>query len=489
MLTLLPSIPLILLSIELINQSINKLGTGNVEEIFSGSLETIRSLLIEKNENALDYIENNPDKTDVKIYAEQNGLKYVLDLKKDKFGIQADTLYISEDQTPFDVLSDSIYINSILSGDISNALNSEDEVFDNYRIISEDRILISGMGVDEDILSTINRIEYLTVSYGLIYMLFVEGNLGYIIAVVIVFILTFAAIFLAWRLSIGITNPVKELISGFKQVGEGDLNIEVSTGAKDEFEYLLNSFNNMVKDLKTSEQKLRQSERIAAWRDVARQISHEIKNPLTPIQLSLHRIRKKIEVSGENEKAVSECFETIDEEIESLRKIASEFSEFARMPKPSLIKCSLNEIINNTAVLYEKNERNIPIKLNLCDDNTEGMFDPEQLKRVVINLLTNSIAATPENGKEIEINNRLITENRIEARITDKGSGMDKETLDKIFDPYFTTKKDGTGLGMPIIKRIIEEHKGDITVNSKPGEGTEVKIILPLDPDNLDKEG
>ncbi|MCP4605281.1 MAG: hypothetical protein GY847_32980, partial [Proteobacteria bacterium] len=210
------------------------------------------------------------------------------------------------------------------------------------------------------------------------------------------------------------------------------LDVKVSTDAKDEIEYLLESFNNMVDDLQTTQSKLVQSERIAAWREVARQISHEIKNPLTPIQLSLHRIKKKIDIPERNKSSVDESFETIEEEIESLRSIATEFSEFARMPKPMLSPANINDIITSAAALYEKNKNNTKIELKLADDIPEHPLDPEQMKRVFINLLTNSIDATKENEGLVTITGSYAQAdtggNRIMIEIADNGCGMDEET-------------------------------------------------------------
>ena len=479
--SLFPAVPLILLSIEIINQGIYQLGSKNIEDILNGSLEAIRQPLIQKTSLLLDRIEANFSREYIASLAADENCVYVLKLNLRGETVTADTLYIARGKPSTGTALTKEAFNTYLSEETFPALDTERSIFDNYRVINGSSIILIGLPVEKNTVEMVKKIERTAASYGMIYVLFIKGKLGYIAAVMLVFLLTIAVVTAAWHLSKSTTGPIKDLAEGFKKVGEGDLSVSVQSKAKDEIAFLITSFNAMVSELKNTQQKLIQSERIAAWRDVARQISHEIKNPLTPIQLSLHRLRKKIIIPDENTDAIEESFKTIEEEIESLRRLASEFSEFARMPKPSLTVCSITAVIQGAASLYKKNTKNVPLQLDLAENIPDCLIDPEQLKRALINIITNGIDATPDNGNPVKIKCSLpASSHTIEIVISDGGAGMDAETLNHIFDPYFTTKSGGTGLGMNIVKRIIEEHNGSITITSTPGKGTTAAIQLPV---------
>lgn len=479
LLTLAPSVPLIFLSIALINQGIESSRT--LEGVFDNAIAAIRTQLTDRNNAVLDRFNSEPNTNNSREILDSSGTHYLLQAWTQHGTLYVDTLYALKDAAGTSTILDVDFFESVMSGEVTDQLDKENRIFENYRIDGDASFKVIGMPVDSETIDTIVRIEQAITSFGLIYLFFIQGDLGYVAAIALVFLLTIIAVTIAWRLSKSITGPIKDLAFGFRMVGEGDLDISVKTKAKDEIAYLLRSFNAMVSDLKTTQRKLLQSERVAAWKDVARQISHEIKNPLTPIQLSLHRLRKKIDVPAAHSQAVEESFETIEEEIESLRKIAIEFSEFARMPKPSPVKTSLNGIIVSAASLYENNKNNIRIIVDLSDNVPDTMLDPEQIKRVFINILTNSIDAAGEKGSFVKLTSSFDREkSMIEVIVSDDGEGMDSETLSQIFDPYFTTKSHGTGLGMPVIKQIVEEHGGIILVESQPGEGTSVNLRFPV---------
>lgn len=480
LLTLAPSVPLILLSIELINQGIEK--TTMIEKLLGESINTIRTQLNRRNNEVYEQINTHLKAGTIEDLAKESTLKYALMIGNVRGTVKIDTLYFVPGARFTGSVFDEDFIESALSGDINSVLDKDNRIFENYHNTGDSTIIVLGMPVDSETVNTISNLEQAITSFGLIYLLFIRGNLGYIAAIALVFVLTVIAVRVAWKLSKNITGPIKDLAFGFKKVGEGDLDIIVNTEAKDEIAFLLKSFNIMVEDLRNTQKKLLQSERIAAWQGVARQISHEIKNPLTPIQLSLHRLRKKIHIPEEHSKAVAESFRTIEEEIESLRRIATEFSEFARMPKPSLERGSIIDTLKSTAILFQNNKYKVPVKLELDEIVPESLFDPEQMKRVFINVITNGIDASQDNRLPVIVSCTFSEEqSQLIITISDKGSGMDKETLDRIFDPYFTTKKDGTGLGMSIIKKIIEEHHGSIWVESSPGNGASVTIQLPAE--------
>lgn len=489
--SLIPTIPLILITTSLINQSLDTYVSGRFADTLDDSIEVIRAQLVERSNKAMDIISDCIYHDDFsEIYADTSfNYVYLIDRNDESFSVDTILHRGAIVNTRKPVSPDTAM--AVLAGEWSNVLDPENELFESYRILNQSSFIQVGMPVRSNIVSTIFDIQSQSDRLGFLFILqegIIDNDLIYMAGIVLVFILTFTAVFTGRRLSKGITRPIKDLVEGFKSVGEGKLDIKVSTDAKDEIEYLLESFNSMVDDLKSTQDKLVQSEKVAAWREVARQISHEIKNPLTPIQLSLHRIKKKIEVPENNKLSVDESFETIEEEIESLRSIATEFSEFARMPKPNLTETNIGDIVRSASALYEKNNKNARIELDIPDDLPEHNFDPEQMKRVFINLLTNSIDSVKNNEGTIRVTGGIIPmdngKKEIFIEIADNGCGMDDETVKRIFDPYFTTKSHGTGLGMPIIKRIVEEHGGHISVASKLAWGTKISLRFKLNRQN-----
>ncbi len=485
---LLPAIPLILFTSSLINMGLDAIIRGDVADLLDDSITVIREQLIRNKSADLLKLDSYLLTGDISEIEADTSFIYIYMINGHADSIGADTVFYNHDNS-FDTKSPVTLrtINSILAGDIDNEFDMDNRTFEVYEFIGDSIFLQVGMPIPESVAETISRIEFQSSFYGQV-VLIKEGIINeqtiYLAGSIIVIILTVIAFAAGAGFSKGMTRPIKDLVLGFKKVGEGDLNTRINPNAKDELEYLMTSFNSMVSDLNQAQGRLLQSERIAAWRDVARQISHEIKNPLTPIQLSLHRIKNKINIPEENTISVSESFKTIEEEIESLRRIATEFSEFARIPKPNLIPCSLNEIINSAAALYEKNKINTEINIE-STNIPNGMFDAEQMKRVFINLFTNSIDAVEKDAGIIQIavshEDEGFNGGKITVMFKDNGCGIENEKLKNIFDPYYTTKKHGTGLGMPVIKRIIEEHGGTIDVKSNPGKGTEVLMVFKVE--------
>lgn len=228
---------------------------------------------------------------------------------------------------------------------------------------------------------------------------------------------------------------------------------------------------------------LSHAQKLAAWREVARRIAHEIKNPLTPIQLSAQRLKKKVESDisalGDSKALVEECSDTILEEVFTLKRLVDEFSLFARMPDVKPVKYQLNAVIKAAVTAYAGNTNGITIDLNL-GKIPQILIDPEQMKRVVRNLLDNAIEAMEgmDTGK-IVITTRIHAVNGIELSMADEGVGINPEDMDKIFVPYFSGKKKGTGLGLAIVSKIIADHGGKISVRHNMPKGAVFVIHLP----------
>jgi len=222
-------------------------------------------------------------------------------------------------------------------------------------------------------------------------------------------------------------------------------------------------------------------QRMAAWREVARRIAHEIKNPLTPIQLSAQRLRKRYpEILNEENSVFDRCTDTIISQVEALKQLVSEFSQFARMPKINKVPGDLVELTKDTLVLYQEAHKHIDF--NFSTDREIGIFefDGEQIKRCIINLLDNAVAVLPDGGTievEIALNSFSHTAS---LKVSDTGPGISNDIKLKLFEPYFSTKKTGTGLGLSIVSAIINDHGGSIRVQDNTPTGSVFTIELPL---------
>ncbi len=275
-----------------------------------------------------------------------------------------------------------------------------------------------------------------------------------------------------------VTSPLLQLVQGTKEVAEGDWDYRIRVTSKDEVGQLGSAFNEMVSTLREKQDQVVSLEKMAAWREIARVLAHEIKNPLTPIQLMVQQMQDKYQGNdAEYKKLLAECTEIVSDEIESLRTLVREFSEFARMPQLQFAPGDLNALIEEVRRIYANDN----IELMLDDNIPELSFDHEKLRRVLINLLENSMDSIREKGSgEVCISTQLDSENVI-LTCRDSGNGIPEEIKSKIFEPYFSTKKSGMGLGMAIVQRIIWEHGGRIEVESEVGKGTRFVIYVPLE--------
>jgi nitrogen fixation/metabolism regulation signal transduction histidine kinase len=290
----------------------------------------------------------------------------------------------------------------------------------------------------------------------------------------IAFILAFAAtiIFLIalWISSLiarEITEPIRMLVEGTREVAGGNLDHKI-----------------MIKRLNQYAEELKRVEKSAAWREVAQKLAHEIKNPLTPIQLSAERLKRRYYSKREGyEEILDECTGTIIDEVERLRRLLDEFSQFARMPNITPVPTDVNEIINNALKSYGEIPENIKIIANYSENIPKVMIDPEQTRRAFFNIIKNAFEAMDKG--ELEIITRLVdneehTPKFVEIQFSDNGTGIPSETMDNLFTPHFTTKRGGAGLGLTIVKKIIDDQGGDISVSSEQGKGTTFLIRIPV---------
>ncbi|MBI5472909.1 MAG: HAMP domain-containing protein [Ignavibacteriae bacterium] len=275
-----------------------------------------------------------------------------------------------------------------------------------------------------------------------------------------------------------IAAPIHELTKATKRLSLGDLDVRVHARAEGEIGELIRSFATMTKDLKRSRENLVQYERELAWKEMAKQVAHEIKNPLTPMKLALQHLRQTYKDKVENfDEIFEEVSQMVIRQVDALSRIASEFSSFARMPSARLEKCSLNDVLREAVYLFEQDTR-VKFATHFGQHIPPIMADREELRRAFINIIRNGIQAMNGEGRMI-----VTTEQQnggVEIRIRDFGVGIPDEIKGKLFQPNFSTKTDGMGLGLAIVKKTVEDMQGSITLESVVNEGTTVIVHIPL---------
>ena len=315
---------------------------------------------------------------------------------------------------------------------------------------------------------------------------------------------------ISYIISRRITRPIAVLREGVSHIAAGDLDHRVKIQSRNEVGQLAEGFNQMAQDLKQSLEERMAAERAATWRDAARQVAHEVKNPLFPIRLSVENLQQAKSNPEVFEQIFSECTDTVIEEVDRIGKLIDEFHQFARMPKPQRRWSQLNDIVRSVLTLYtgrhipdlEQDNEVTPMSSEQVDSVLQNsneefwleniskiqvktelapipqlLVDPEQITQALGNLLKNAIEAMPEGGL-LKVKTYFTPNRTVSLEIQDTGHGMSKETMTNLFVPYYTTKSEanGRGLGMPIVRRIVTEHGAEIDFQSAEGEGTTVRI-------------
>lgn len=293
-------------------------------------------------------------------------------------------------------------------------------------------------------------------------------------------LLILLTIIIAVVISNQITKPLEMLQARFRGLTLGGHYEQIEYHRYDEIGKLVNEYNRMVKELEKSVELLAKSERETAWREMAKQVAHEIKNPLTPMRLSVQQLQRAWDDRKENfENYLLRVTQTLIEQIDNLSTIASEFSNFAKMPSPEIEHVNLSSVLYKTVDLFKGNER-VSVNLDIKDDNLFVKADAEQLNRVFINIIKNGIQAIPEEtGGVIDIKLSKSKDLAI-IELRDNGKGIPEEIRTKLFMPNFTTKTSGMGLGLAIVKNTLEQISGDISFSTEMGKGTIFKINIPL---------
>ena len=350
-----------------------------------------------------------------------------------------------------------LYVVKFLDKDISRYLTKSEEAINFYYTVENQNLGIK-------------------ISFALIY-------------IVVVALLLFLAITIAIRFSSRFFISINNLITASEQIGKGNLESKVpELKADKEMEILNRNFNAMIDRLKSQQEKLLISERHEAWESVARKLAHEIKNPLTPIQLSIDNLRSKYlsYIKSPDKEKYEINLKTILNQIKQIENLVNEFSDFARMPKPLFRENNLINLFKTNINLLQKIDTNIKINLKLNGiNNMKLVCDYEQISRAIFNLVKNSIESIQEKSLKTKVFDKIINieiktiRDYIIIEIIDNGLGFSIEETKKLIKPYYTTKQKGTGLGLSIVNKIINDHNGSINFNSQEN-GAKVQIILPL---------
>jgi len=293
-------------------------------------------------------------------------------------------------------------------------------------------------------------------------------------------------LFLSWWAAARVTLPVRKLAAGAREVSDGNWNARVAVRGNDEIGQLAQSFNQMTQELVDQRERLIQAERVAAWREVARRLAHELKNPLFPLQTTVENLQR---ASTQNPDQFEEVFREstgiLLAEIENLKTIVGRFSDFAKMPQPELGPVDLNDIVRNVVKLFEAQfcavgRPPITPELHLGENLPTIQADNTLLHRAIENLVLNAMDAMPAGG--ILMMRTAQNNGNVDFEISDTGVGLTREEADRIFTPYYTTKQHGTGLGLAIVQAIVADHSGRISVESEMGVGTAFHLELPVKP-------
>ncbi len=306
----------------------------------------------------------------------------------------------------------------------------------------------------------------------IVYMLLLIGSIG------------IYAIRLAIRLGNHLFRSISELIAASEQVSQGNLSVQVASfSTRTELDWLVQTFNQMVMQLNQQQKEIRYSQRQAAWADIARRIAHEIKNPLTPIQLAAERLKRRyLEQIHSDPQTFQSCINTIIRQVQHIQKLVQEFSDFARMPSPLMETHNLSEVIRVLVSLQQQAYPTIQIETALPEKDVHFRCDAQQIDQVLLNLIQNAIHALVESPSPIRVPRILIQltlqESYLILIVQDNGPGFPIEDRDRLLEPYYTTRPKGNGLGLAIVGKIVRDHGGVIELGTGSLGGAFIKMTF-----------
>ena len=498
--TVIPSLIVAIFSLFIFNFGIQNYFDKQIAKAVNNSFDVAKNYLEESKENVLSDVilmSVGLNRASSLYYSNTNRFKQII--RSEKILRRIDDIYLIDSlgnillsdvrdiTEEFVVPADEDY-DQVLEGKpvfITDSLENKTTVMTKLTSLVDTYLYIS-RNIDPEILRYLNETEQ-AVSF---YYSVENSQTGIkvtfaIIYIIVVTLLLFLSTSIAITFASRLTKPIINLIGASDSISKGALDVKVPEMETDEeFAQLNHNFNQMINRLKEQQDKLLITERYEAWENVARKLAHEIKNPLTPIQLSIDSLREKYkDTLAQKGKDFEKYLETINRQIKDIEKLVNEFSNFARMPRPIFKKIDISNLVNNSLNFIKLTSKN---SINLINKTNKSFVkgDEDQLNRVFINLIKNSeesfieLSQKEANFKgnidiEIDDNNDYIV-----IRIIDNGTGI--TDAKKAMTPYFTTKKTGTGLGLPIVTKIINEHNGNFSIKSKKdNKGTIVVITLP----------
>ena len=298
---------------------------------------------------------------------------------------------------------------------------------------------------------------------------------GYIVGVNLLII--FLSIWLSWIISNNLTNAITRFTSMISKINLFDKNLQpIRYYKNDELNALVKAYNKMISEIADQRERLSYIEKQSAWQEMARQVAHEVKNPLTPMKLMMQNFERKFDPNDpNNETKVKNLSEVIIGQIEVISRVATAFSEFAQLPKRNDEEINLNREIRNVLTIFSDEN----IFIHASHDNIMMKIDKDYLARIIINLVTNASQAKADNRKSVINVDIEKIEKRIKIIVNDNGVGISPDKLEKIFDPNFTSKNSGMGIGLTMVKRMVEDYNGTVTVVSEVDKGATFTISMP----------
>lgn len=331
------------------------------------------------------------------------------------------------------------------------------------------------LGTDNKLLAILlvenSRAELASLKASIGAIAIVVGTSGVLLALILSF----------WTAS-RVTKPLRQLAASARKVAEGNWQTRAPIESRDEVGQLARNFNHMTEQLVEQRDRMIQAERVAAWRELARRLAHELKNPLFPLQITIENLqRARLSSPEQFDEVFRESTSTLLAELANLKTIIGRFSDFAKMPAPHLEAVDLNELVREVMKLFEAQihapgRPHVATELALKANPGGVSGDPDQIRRALSNLILNGLDAMPKGGTLTVATHR--TDGRIALEVTDTGEGLTPEECERLFTPYYTTKHHGTGLGLAIVQSVVSDHKGTISVRSEPGKGTTFRIEL-----------
>ena len=500
LIALTPSVFLGFIGLILINFGINDWFNSKINNVINNSVFVAES-----------YLEEHKETIKGDVYAMYNDLNtssdiFSKDISKLTIALRTQSLIRSLPEAYIidregNIISKAFETNNLLYSPPENSFDRADvgemtimsstQVSKVYALVKlknyDDSYLFAGRSMDANVISALND----TISARNEYT-FLESNRNQIsiifalIYIVISLALILLSTFIGLKFAERIVSPLSSVIKATNNISKGSYDDKIKKNNDYiELNRLADSFNKMSGDIVKQRKQIIISKKYETWSDIARRIAHEIKNPLTPIQLSSERLEKKIKIANIESKEINECLNTIRRQVNEIGYLVDEFSSFARLPEPKLIQTNVTDIINDITNDYKNNYKNINFKLKLNSSSIQLKVDKSQISRVFQNLIMNAIHSIEEKNNsngEILIKSNLTSNNFI-IYIIDNGIGL-KYEKDELIKPYFTTKKKtgGSGLGLAIVEKILFDHSADFSIENRYDntEGAQVEIKFDL---------